>query len=86
MESTITQNWKKALTLAAKEASSVHVIADSNLPEEYSFEVLELCKAVSRTQIINFKGEKMLKPYLRFLKFIYILINLEQTEKAWSFV
>ena len=61
MESTITQNWKKALTLAAKEASSVHVIADSNLPEEYSFEVLELCKAESRTQIINFKGGEDVK-------------------------
>ena len=61
MESPLTTSWENNLSLASSQASSVLVIADSNLPENYSKEVVEICKTECSTNIIFLKGGEGIK-------------------------
>jgi 3-dehydroquinate synthase len=61
MESHLTTSWENKLSLASSEASSILVIADSNLPKSYCKEVLDICKKESPTHIISFEGGEGIK-------------------------
>jgi len=61
MESKLTTSWETNLRLASAEASSVLVIADSNLPKSYSKDVVDLCKKESPTHIISLEGGEGIK-------------------------
>lgn len=61
MESNLTKYWEKGLSMSSSQASSVLVIADSNLPENYTKEVVEICKTECSTNIIFLKGGEGIK-------------------------
>jgi 3-dehydroquinate synthase len=61
MESHLTTSWENNLSLASSEASSVLVIADSNLPNSYSKGVLDICKKESPTHMISLEGGEGIK-------------------------
>ena len=61
MVSHLTTSWENDLSLASAEASSVLVIADSNLPKSYSKGVLDVCEKKSPTHLISLKGGEGIK-------------------------
>lgn len=61
MESNLTKYWEKGLSMSSSQASSVLVIADSNLPEHYTKEVVDICKKESPTYMISFEGGEGIK-------------------------
>lgn len=61
MSSYVSTYWKEELVKRIRGKSLVLLLADSNLPERYSMEIIELCTRETGTHLFKMKGGEQIK-------------------------
>ncbi|MAU76597.1 MAG: 3-dehydroquinate synthase [Crocinitomicaceae bacterium] len=68
MNSVRSTSWRKELKSHIREKSLVFLLADSNLPDSYSMDIMKVCKIKNKTHLLKIKGGEQIKTHQHLIK------------------
>ena len=85
MNSYISTSWKEELEKHIRGKSLVFLLADSNLPDSYSMDIIEVCKIETKTHLFKIKGGEHIKTHKHLIR-IYNELDVVGADRKSVFI
>jgi len=85
MNSYISTSWKEELEKHIRGKSLVFLLADSNLPDSYSMDIIKVCKIETKTHLFKMKGGEQIKTHKHLIR-IYNELDVVGADRKSVFI
>jgi 3-dehydroquinate synthase len=85
MNSYISTSWKEELEKHIRGKSLVFLLADSNLPDSYSMDIVKVCKIETKTHLFKMKGGEQIKTHKHLIR-IYNELDVVGADRTSVFI
>jgi 3-dehydroquinate synthase len=85
MNSYISTSWKEELEKQIRGKSLVFLLADSNLPDSYSMDIIQVCKIETKAHLFKMKGGEQIKTHKHLIR-IYNELDVVGADRTSVFI